>query len=115
MEHSTVTLKPTKVKNDASQWKVVSDTPFTAETCLSLSNKSGQNAGQKHAESLIQQPSLIPKDWKGFHLVFAGTVRRRGECKGISTIHWFGPRGWHLNWSWGKLPIGSNVRYVRCA
>ena len=96
-----VTLKPSsefRFDKRRDGWKLVVNTPIEGEeptltltaeflkkdrsvkgsVMLERSNamKKGKNAGQLHAERLLEQQNTIPKEWRDYKLEFAGTVWR---------------------------------------
>ena len=134
---STVTLKPSsefrfdKRKDD---WELVENAPLEGEPTLSLaeflegdesyvkgdvmlerSKAMGEdgNAGQLHAERLLEQQDTIPEDWRQYVLVFTKTVWRHPVGLLVLPYLLWDDDEWHLNFYWLDDRFDSHFRLVR--
>lgn len=57
------------------------------------------NLGQHHAEYLLDHQELIPKEWKGYSLVFPGTVWKNQAYSEFVPCLEYGGGGWYLEFS----------------
>lgn len=75
--------------------------------------KLGADLGQKHAEILLANQHLIPKEWRGYYLVFPGTVWRGSNGhRYVPYLLWNGER-WFLDFDWLEFDWFSGVRLLR--
>ena len=135
---STVVLKPLsefrfdKRKDD---WELVSNVPLEGEPTLSLaefleeedggyvkgdvmlqrSKEMGEdgNAGQLHAERLLEQQDTIPEDWRQHILVFAKTVWRNPDGDLYVPYLFWDDDKWYLLFYWLDNDFHSDSRLVR--
>lgn len=71
-------------------------------------------AGQSHAERLLDQTRSIPKEWREFVLIFAGTVwcSPWGDRLEVPSLYWDGAK-WILRFCWLDKDFRSRYRLVR--
>jgi hypothetical protein len=82
-------------------------------TMLERAKKLGNLAGQLHAERLLSQQQDIPKEWRDYYLVFAGTVWRDSDGNlYVPYLGWGGGR-WDLNFDWLDNDFFSHARLAR--
>ena len=77
------------------------------------SKKLGADFGQNHAEALLENQHLIPKEWRGYYLVFPGTVWQDSSGdRDVPYLGW-GGRRWRLDFGWLGGVWRSDVRLLR--
>ncbi len=125
---------PTGFQNDKTKegWELLEDVPLTGDEELELAEflregensvlgevmferavKLGNRAGQRHAERLLSQANLIPKEWRDFYLVFPGTKWRDSDgFLVVPFLLWDGDK-WSLYWLWLGHDWDDYVRLVR--
>lgn len=121
MEKMVLAPRDGRIYGKEEHWELVTDTPFLPRrTDLELVSipsdwmphamwvdfpKVGElnPAGQDHAVGMLLKACLIPESWRGFILIFPGTVWRnprdlRPEKRHVPIL--FGGRsgGWQMSW-----------------
>ena len=87
--------------------------PLLTPAVAVLTKKLGADFGQKHAEALLENQHLIPKEWRGYYLVFPGTVWQDSSGdRDVPCLYWDGGR-WRLNFLWLGHDWGSDGRLLR--
>lgn len=139
---ATVTALPTMVLKQPSagfkhnsEWETTEDVgPVVGEPTLELdeflkddesyvvgttmverAKAQGRQAGQSHAERMLEQQDAIPVAWRKFVLVFAGTTRRNpyGYLY-IACLVWDGSsQEWVLVFPWLGCDFDGRYRLVR--
>ncbi len=73
------------------------------------------NLGQRHVEYLLDNQHLIPEKFKGYFLVFPGTIwqRRDDHLRVVPCLGWEGSYEWCLNFRWLEGRYHSRSRLVR--
>lgn len=71
------------------------------------------NLGQRHAEELLEHQDQIPVEWRGFYLVFPGTVWRLPDGRRrVAGLGWSGGH-WGLGLDYLVMDWDSYARLVR--
>lgn len=75
-----------------------------------------RKAGQLHAERLFQCQEKIPKEWRKYILVFAGTIWKGGEenpFRYVCCLFWIEKeQKWKLDFFWSIYGFRKNSRLV---
>lgn len=125
----SISFKHDKARNG---WKLLEDVPFSAaftpvfveflksvessvngEVMTQRAKKLNANPGQHHAEYLLEHQELIPKELRGKHLVFPGTVWLDGDGRrNVPGLEWGGGR-WYLFFDWLSSDWGGGDLLIR--
>jgi len=134
----TIMIDPAKLftrdMKRENNWKLESDLEYQAgeevtlelceflkpgESCVKgtvmaeRAKELGANLGQKHAETLLENQHLTPKEWRSFYFVFPGTVWRDSYGgRRVPYLFWFDER-WGLGFLWLEFDWDSGGRLLR--
>lgn len=90
------------------------ETYISGHETMKRAKAMGNLAGQLHAERLLYQRSNIPVEWRGFSLVFPGTVWRHPDgSTAVPCLDYLGFGRWWLNFGWLGGNFTSCCRFVR--
>ena len=134
---STVTLKPPsgfKYDRNKAGWRLIENAKLVGEPTLSLApflekNESyikgdvmmkrakamGEdgNAGQHHAERLLEHQGTIPEEWRKYVLVFTGTVWRGSSSRPVVPYLIWDDDWWCLRFIWLGFDFHPKCLLVR--
>src|SRR3989344_4705347 len=119
----TITIDPAKpfVRDMAREgWTLESDLEYRAGAVTlggmgggGGGKRGGGCAGRGPAEALLENQHLIPKEWRGYYLVFPGTVWQDSSGdRDVPYLGW-GGRRWRLDFGWLGGGWGAGGRVPR--
>ncbi len=109
---SDIMYKEAEVKLELCEFLEPGETSVRGKIMAERAVKLGANLGQKHAETLLKNQHLIPKEWRRFYLIFPGTVWQDSNGnRHVPYLNWSGKR-WHLNFYWLEDDWNSRDRLL---
>jgi len=85
---------------------------ISGDEMMKRAQKLGVDWNQKTAEFLLTNQHLIPESWRGYYIIFPGTVWQGSDgCHRVPYLHWRGRR-WALDFYWLGYDWGEDDRFL---